>query len=121
MRQVDNKTNVIRKCDTSTNTLFVMEQACSNPQTDSPGPPSCWRHVDNLPINQLGFPLHFVKIFDSGARLDTHGSLSSAVWCPLMADLLHILINVEVLPPSPRVNALGVCVTLRLFSARYMV
>jgi len=38
-----------------------------------------------------------------------------------MADLLHILVNVEVLPPSPRVNALGVCVTLRLFSARYMV
>jgi hypothetical protein len=30
-----------------------------------------------------------------------------------MADLLHILINIEVLPPSPRVNALGVCVTLR--------
>jgi len=121
VRQVDNKTNVIRKCDTSTNTLFVMEQACSNPQTDSPGPPSCWRHVDNLPMNQLGFPLHFVKIFNGGACLDTHGSLSSAVWCPLMADLLHILINVEVLPPSPRVNALGVCVTLRLFSARYMV
>ena len=75
MRQVDNKTNVIRKCDTSTNPLFVMEQACSNPQTDSPGPPSCWRHVDNLPINQLGFPLHFVKIFDGGACLDTHGNL----------------------------------------------
>src|SRR5262245_36509421 len=91
VRQVDNKTNVIRKCATSTNTLFVMEQACSNPQADSSGPPSCWRHVDNLPMNQLGFPLHFVKIFDGSACLDTHGSLSSAVWCPLMADLLHIL------------------------------
>jgi hypothetical protein len=58
-------------------------------------------------MNQLGFPLHFVKIFDGGACFDTHGNLSSPVWGPLGEGLLQILVNVGVLPPPPRVNALG--------------
>jgi hypothetical protein len=73
-------------------------------------------------MNQLGFPLHFVKIFDGGACFDTHGNLSSPVWGPLGEGLLQILVNVGVLPPPPRVNALGdLRLILRLLFARYIM
>ena len=73
MGQVHPETNTVRQCHPAPSAPCIRPQTCKNLPACNAWVSPCWRHEDDLPVDQFCFPFNVVQIFNRGACFDTHG------------------------------------------------
>ena len=61
LRQLHRKSHVIGVSYPSSGAFLIVQEPPGNPQAGFSRQSSCWRHADDLPVNQLGLALHLIQ------------------------------------------------------------
>jgi hypothetical protein len=72
MRQVNTKTNIVRKGKSRSCLTFVTAQTSVDRAARATRPSSSWGHVYNFSVDEFGFTVHVIEVFDGGLSPYAH-------------------------------------------------